>query len=43
MNGLFEQLNRTLNQLDRQQEGRAAYPSILSINSQSVKLILMIY
>lgn len=42
-NGLLEQINRALNQLDRQQEGRAAYPSIFSIDSQSVKLTPMIY
>lgn len=42
-NGLFEQINRALNQIDRQQEGRAPYPSILSIYSQSAKLTPMIY
>ena len=37
-NGLFEKINRIVNQLDRKQEGREEYPSIFSIDSQSVKL-----
>lgn len=37
-NGTFERINLTLNQLDRQQEGRQPNPSALCIDSQSVKL-----
>lgn len=36
--GLFEQMNTALNQLDRQQQGREPTPSVLCIDSQSVKL-----
>ena len=39
--GLFEQMNASLNQLDRQQQGREAFPSALCIDSQSVKLLPM--
>ena len=41
-NGTFEQINRKLNQLDRQNDGREAYPSAFCIDSQSVKLAPMI-
>lgn len=37
-NGRFEQINIGLNQLDRQREGRDPNPSVLCIDSQSVKL-----
>jgi transposase len=37
-NGTLQALNHMLCQLDRQQEGLASYPSLLSIDSQSVKL-----
>ncbi|WP_228724281.1 IS5 family transposase [Spirosoma sp. KUDC1026] len=40
--GIFEQINAALNQLDRQQAGRASHPSVLCIDSQSVKLHPMI-
>lgn len=36
--GTFERMNLALNQLDRQREGREANPSVLCIDSQSVKL-----
>ncbi len=39
--GLFEQINTRLNQLDRQQQGRDLSPSVLCIDSQSVKLLPM--
>ena len=39
--GLFEQINAILNQLDRQQQGREPFPSVLCIDSQSVKLLPM--
>lgn len=39
--GLFEQMNASLNQLDRQQQGREVFPSALCIDSQSVKLLPM--
>lgn len=39
--GLFEQMNVILNQLDRQQQGREPFPSVLCIDSQSVKLLPM--
>ncbi|WP_262507426.1 transposase [Spirosoma radiotolerans] len=42
-NGLFEQLNRALNHLYCQREGRAAYPSLLSIDSQPAKLTPRFY
>ena len=41
-NGLFEQINAHLNQLDRQEQGRNPNPSALCIDSQSVKLSPMI-
>ncbi len=34
-------MNATLNQLDRQQQGRQPFPSVLCIDSQSVKLLPM--
>ena len=40
--GLFEQINAQLNQLDRQQQGRNPNPSVLCIDSQSVKLSPMV-
>lgn len=40
---LFEQINARVNQLDRQQAGREPFPSVLCIDSQSVKLAPMIY
>ena len=40
--GTFEQINRKVNQLDRQNEGREAYPSAFCVDSQSVKLAPMI-
>ena len=42
-NGTFEQINAALNQTDRKQVGKEAYPSVLCIDSQSVKLSPMIY
>ena len=39
-NGTFERINITLNQLDRQREGRDPNPSALCIDSQSVKNVL---
>ena len=39
---LFEQINAALNQLDRQQQGREPLPSVLCIDTQSVKLSPMI-
>jgi transposase len=36
--GTFEQMNAALNQLNRVNAGREAYPSALCIDSQSVKL-----
>ncbi|WP_228724358.1 IS5 family transposase [Spirosoma sp. KUDC1026] len=36
--GTFERMNLALNRLDRQREGRKANPSVLCIDSQSVKL-----
>lgn len=41
--GIFEQINIALNQLDRLKEKREAYPSLLLVDSQSVKLAPMIY
>lgn len=40
--GRFEQINAMLNQLDRQHTGREPLPSIVCIDSQSVKLSPMI-
>jgi len=37
-NGLLEKINLALNKLDRKSQGREEYPSILCIDSQSVKL-----
>lgn len=36
--GLWQRINTALNQMDRQREGREAFPSLLSIDSQPVKL-----
>ena len=36
--GIFEKINLRLNMLDRAQEERAITPSLLSVDSQSVKL-----
>ena len=36
--GLVERLNQRVNELDREQAGREVHPSVLSIDSQSVKL-----
>ena len=41
--GTLEKVNRALNQTDRQAMGRKAYPSLLCIDSQSVKLSPMIF
>ena len=41
--GTFERINLTLNQLDRQREGRSPNPSALCINSQSIKLAPFIW
>ena len=41
--GTFERINTALNQLDRQRVGKEAYPSVLCIDSQSVKLSPMIW
>ena len=40
--GTFERINLTLNQLDRKRVKKEAYPSVLCIDSQSVKLNPMI-
>jgi transposase len=40
--GTLERINRELNQLDRKQEKREAYPSVFCVDSQSVKLAPMI-
>lgn len=40
--GTFERINLALNQLDRKRVGKEAYPSVLSIDTQSVKLNPMI-
>jgi transposase len=40
--GTFERINLALNQLDRQQVDKEAYPSVLCIDAQSVKLNPMI-
>ena len=42
-NGLLEKINLALNKLDRKLQGRDEWPSILCIDSQSVKLSPMIY
>lgn len=42
VDGTLERINRELNQLDRKQQNREAYPSIFYIDSQSVKLAPMI-
>lgn len=41
--GIFEKINSELNVKDRKQENRAAYPSVVAIDTQSVKLAPMIY
>jgi transposase len=41
-NGTLQRINDTLNQLDRQQQGKEAFPSLMCIDSQSVKLTPMI-
>lgn len=41
--GTLELVNDRLNQLDRQSEGREAFPSLMCVDSQSVKLSPMIY
>jgi hypothetical protein len=41
-NGTLERNNLELNQLDRKQEKREAYPSVFCIDSQSIKLAPMI-
>jgi transposase len=41
--GTMDRLNLALNQKDRKREGREALPSVLCIDSQSVKLTPMIY
>ena len=41
-NGTFLKINDTLNQLDRIQEDREAFPSLMCVDSQSVKLTPMI-
>lgn len=40
--GTFERINLALNQLDRKRVGQEAYPSVLAIDTQSVKLSPMI-
>ena len=40
---LFERINAAVNQLDRQQVGREPLPSVLCIDTQSVKLAPLIY
>ncbi|WAC13109.1 hypothetical protein [Dyadobacter pollutisoli] len=42
-NGLLEKINQALSELDRKFEAREEWLSILSIDSQSVKLSSMIY
>lgn len=39
----LEQINEKLNQLDRQKVGKEAFPSLMCIDSQSVKLAPMIF
>ena len=41
--GTFEQINATLNQLDRERVQKEACPSVLCIDSQSIKLAPMIW
>ncbi|WP_310586163.1 transposase [Telluribacter humicola] len=41
--GTFQRMNIALNQLDRKRVEKEAYPSVLCINSQSVKLHPMIW
>ena len=41
--GTFVSVNEKLNALDREAEGREVYPSLLCVDSQSVKLAPMIY
>ncbi len=41
--GTFEQINAALNQLDRKRVGKDDHPSVLCIDSQSVKLSPMIH
>ena len=41
--GTFERINFALNVLDRKQVGKEAFPSVLCIDSQSVKLNPMIF
>jgi transposase len=41
--GTFERMNACLNQLDRLKEKKAAYPSLMCVDSQSVKLAPMIF
>ena len=40
--GTFERINLALNKMDRQRVGREEYPSLLCIDTQSVKLAPMI-
>lgn len=42
-NGLLEQINLALNKSDRKVQGREEWPSVLCIDSQSVRLSPMIY
>lgn len=42
-NGVIDQLNQALNQVDRKSEGRAATPSLVCADSQSVKLAPMVF
>ncbi|WP_288427753.1 IS5 family transposase [uncultured Spirosoma sp.] len=39
---LFERINATINQLDRQQQGREPLPSVLCIDTQSIRLAPLI-
>lgn len=41
--GTFERINFVLNQLDRKQIDKEAFPSVLYIDNQSVKLSPMIF
>lgn len=41
--GTMDRLNLCLNRQDREREGREGLPSVLCVDSQSVKLTLMIY
>lgn len=40
---VFEEMNELMNKRDRQRDNREAYPSVMCIDSQSVKLSPMIY